>query len=91
MHNVFQEKGYIQIKAKNKINCCFNLGKLCSPGENYNRVGKKKRVEENPNRTSLKIGKFNSFKQDCSFTEMKHITGAYKCLFKIHEIPKHKN
>jgi len=28
MHNVFEEKGYTQIKAKNKINCCFNPGNL---------------------------------------------------------------
>lgn len=41
MHNVFEEKGYTQIKAKNKINCYFNPGNLYSLGENYNRMKQK--------------------------------------------------
>lgn len=38
MHNISEVKGYIQIKAKNKINCCFNPRKFCTPGDNYNKT-----------------------------------------------------
>lgn len=54
MHNVFEEKGYIQIKVKNKINCCFNPWNLSSLGDNYNRM-KQKEEREGPKWSRIPI------------------------------------